>query len=109
MIYFHNMVDSIHQKRIWRPWNQCGSICLHLRRHILNSRVHERHVTLSGHEGTPAWTKAAPSWLPGVARQHPQEFETNNTHTFMFDPLINVVTIAVFIIITAKKQPLYTS
>ena len=55
------MVDNIHQKRIWRPWNQCGSICLHLRRHIWNSRVHERSVTSSGHEGTPAWTKAKPS------------------------------------------------
>ena len=55
------MVDNIHQKRMWRPWNQCGSICLHLRRHIWNSRVHERSVTSSGHEGTPAWTKAKPS------------------------------------------------
>ena len=61
MIYFHNMVDNIHQKRIWRPWNQCGSICLHLRRHIWNSRVHERSVTSSGDEGTPAWTKAKSS------------------------------------------------
>ena len=25
MNYFHDMVDNIHQKRIWRPWNQCGS------------------------------------------------------------------------------------
>ena len=61
MNYFHDMVDNIHQKRIWRPWNQCGSICLHLRRHISNSRVHEPSVTSSGHEGTPAWTKAKPS------------------------------------------------
>ena len=39
MNYFHDMVDNIHQKRIWRPWNQCGSICLHLRRHIWNLRT----------------------------------------------------------------------
>ena len=37
MNYFHDMVDNIHQKRIWRPWNQCGSLCLHLRRQIWNS------------------------------------------------------------------------
>ena len=61
MNYFHHMVDNIHQKRSWRPWNQRGSICLHLRRHIWNSRVHERSVTSSAHEGTPAWTKAKPS------------------------------------------------
>ena len=36
MNYFHDMVDNIHQKCIWRPWNQCGSICLDLRRHIWN-------------------------------------------------------------------------
>ena len=48
------MVDNIHQKRIWRSWNQCGSICLHLRRHIWNSHVHERSITSPGHEGTPA-------------------------------------------------------
>ena len=28
MNYFHDKVDNIHQKRIWRPWNQCGSIFL---------------------------------------------------------------------------------
>ena len=61
MNYFHDMVDNIHQKRSWRPWNQRGSICLHLRRHIWNSHVHERCVTSSAHEGTPAWTKAKPS------------------------------------------------
>ena len=33
------MVGHIHQKRIWLPRNQCGSICLHLRRHIWNSRT----------------------------------------------------------------------
>ena len=57
------MVDNIHQKRIWRPWNQCGSICLHLRHHIWNSHTtsHLKFVTSSGHEGTPAWTKAKPS------------------------------------------------
>ena len=33
----------------------------------------------------------APSWSPGAARQHPREFDTNNTHTIMFDPLINLV------------------
>ena len=37
MKYFHYMVDHIHQKRIWRPWYQCGSICFHLRRHSWNS------------------------------------------------------------------------
>ena len=50
MNYFHDMVDNIHQKRIWRPWNQCESICLHLRRHIWNSSVHEppkRYVELA--------------------------------------------------------------
>ena len=26
MEYFHDMVGHIHQKRIWRPWNQCGSL-----------------------------------------------------------------------------------
>ena len=56
MNYFHDIVDDIHQKRSWRPWNQRGSICLHLRRHIWNSSV-----TSSAHEGTPAWTKAKPS------------------------------------------------
>ena len=39
MNYFHEMVNNIHQKRIWRPWNQCGSLCLHLRRRIWNSRT----------------------------------------------------------------------
>ena len=39
MKHFHDMVDHSHQKRIWRPWNQCGSICLHLQRHIWNSRT----------------------------------------------------------------------
>ena len=45
MKYFHDMVDHIHQKCIWRTWDQCGSICLHLRRHIWNSRtsVTSRH------------------------------------------------------------------
>ena len=61
MNYFHDMVDNIHQKRSWRPWNQRGSICFHLRRHIWNSRVHERSVTSLAHEATPAWTKAKTS------------------------------------------------
>ena len=26
-------------------------------------------------------------WSPGAARQHPREFDTNNTHTIMTDPL----------------------
>ena len=56
MNYFHDMVGNIHQKRIWRPWNQCRSICLHLPRHIWNSRTSES----SGHD-SPAWTKAQPS------------------------------------------------
>ena len=34
-----------------------------------------------------AITRAAPSWSPGAARQHPREFDNNNTHTVMFDPL----------------------
>ena len=34
-----------------------------------------------------AITRAATSWSPGAARQHPREFDTNNTHTTMFDPL----------------------
>ena len=34
-----------------------------------------------------AITRAVPLWLPGTARQHPREFDTNNTHTIMFDPL----------------------
>ena len=172
MNYFHDMVDNIHQKRSWRPWNERGSICLHLRRRIWNSRVHERSVTSSAHEGTrcrhgeqmtPVWRNSishaqspaktitrifatggggdsdtchrdnvvtwqrrlrllsihtlnywaeywllwkkwwhhviigikhdcvciAPSRSPGAARQHPREFDTNNTHTIMFDPLIN--------------------
>ena len=58
---FHDMVDNIHQKCSWRPWNQHRSICLHLRRHIWNSRLHERSITSSAREGTPAWTKAKPS------------------------------------------------
>ena len=29
----------------------------------------------------------SPLWSPGAARQHPREFDTNNTHTIMFDPL----------------------
>ena len=33
---------------------------------------------------------AAPSWSPGAARQHPREFDTNNTHTIMFDPDYNM-------------------
>ena len=70
MNYSHDMVDNIHQKRIWRHWNQCGSICLHLRRHIWNSRVHERSVTSSEHEGTPAWTKAKPSSSRRSHRKH---------------------------------------
>ena len=57
MNYFHDMVDNIYQKRIWRPWNHCGYICLHLRRHIWNSRVHKLSVTSPGHEGTPAWKR----------------------------------------------------
>ena len=39
---------------------------------------------------TPGDHEAAPSWSPGAARQHPREFDTNNTHTIMFDPLINI-------------------
>ena len=35
--------------------------------------------------------RAAPSWSPGTARQHPREFDTNNTHTIMFDPLSNTI------------------
>ena len=27
-----------------------------------------------------AITVGAPSWSPGAARQHPREFDTNNTH-----------------------------
>ena len=34
-------------------------------------------------------TWAVPLWLPGAVRQHPREFDTNNTHTIMFDPLNN--------------------
>ena len=79
MNYFHDMVDNIHQKRIWRPWNQCGSICLHLRRHIWNSRVHERSVTSSGHEGTPAWTKAKPS---SSRRSHRKTYRPAEARTY---------------------------
>ena len=32
-----------------------------------------------------------PSWSPGTARQHPREFDTNNTHTIMFDPDYNMM------------------
>ena len=59
MKYLYDMVDHINQKRIWRPWNQFGSICLHLRRYLKFAQ--ERSVTSSGYEGTPAWTKAKPS------------------------------------------------
>ena len=38
-----------------------------------------------------AITRAAPSWSPGTARQHPREFDTNNTHTIMFDPDYNMM------------------
>ena len=31
--------------------------------------------------------RAAPSWSPCAARKHPREFDTNNTHKIMFDPL----------------------
>ena len=34
--------------------------------------------------------KAAPSWSPGAARQHPWGFDTNNTHTIMFDPVTKI-------------------
>ena len=30
---------------------------------------------------------AQPAWSPGAPRQHPLEFDTNNTHTIKFDPL----------------------
>ena len=39
-----------------------------------------------------AITRAAPSWSPGTARQHPREFDTNNTHTIMLDPLKKNIT-----------------
>ena len=35
--------------------------------------------------------RAAPSWSPGAARQHPREFDSNNTHTIMFDPDYNMM------------------
>ena len=70
MNYIHDMVENIRQKRIWRPWNQCGAICLHLRRHIWNSRVHERSVTSLEHEGTPAWTKAKPHQAGDPIEKH---------------------------------------
>ena len=59
MNYFHDMVDNIHQKRIWHPWNQCGSLFTSALSHL--KFAHERIVTSLGHEGTPAWTKAKPS------------------------------------------------
>ena len=34
---YHNIVDQIPQKRIFRPWNQWESHCLHRRPHIWNS------------------------------------------------------------------------
>ena len=35
---------------------------------------------------------AAPSWSPGAVRQHPREFDTNNTHIIMFGPDYNMMT-----------------
>ena len=32
--------------------------------------------------------RAVPLWSPGLARHYPWEFDTNKTHTIMFDPLI---------------------
>ena len=34
---------------------------------------------------------AMSSWSPGAARQHLREFDTNNTHTIMFDPDHNMM------------------
>ena len=34
---FQDMAHHIHQKRIWRPWNQCRSFWLHLHRLLWNS------------------------------------------------------------------------
>ena len=56
------MVDQIPQKRILRPWNQWESHCLHRRPHIWNSCTSGASRHHGTHEGTPAWTKAKPSW-----------------------------------------------
>ena len=34
---------------------------------------------------------AVPGDHEGAARQHPREFDTNNTHTIMFDPDYNIM------------------
>ena len=83
MNYFHDIVSNINQKRIWSPWNQCRSICLHLRRHIWNLRVHERSITSSGHKGTPAWTKAKPSSSRRSHRITYQPSEAQIYHSFV--------------------------
>ena len=38
-----------------------------------------------------AITRAAPSWSLAATRQHPREFDTNITHTIMFDPDYNMM------------------
>ena len=58
-------------------------VCVLLLRELLpRDRPVRRHNTLG--RLTPT---AAPSWSPGTTRQHPREFDTNNTHTIIFDPL----------------------
>ena len=65
MNYFHDMVDNIHQKRIWHPWNQCylfTSATSHLK--FARARA-ERHVT--GTRGNSCLKKAKPS---SIRRSH---------------------------------------
>ena len=46
-----------------------------------------------------------PSWSPGAARQHPQEFDTNNTHTIMFEPLNNMCACTIHQVKVTPFQP----
>ena len=66
MKYFHDMVDHIHQKSIWRHEISVGV--------KLPRLLSRRGVGLRPRD------RPAP-------RQHPREFDTNNAHTIMFDPL----------------------
>ena len=54
-----------------------------------------------------AWIKGSrgrhPSDRP-AARQHPKEFDTNNTHTIMFDPDYNMVGVAVAMVISTMHE-----
>ena len=86
--YFHDVVDRIHEKRIWRPCNQCGSICLHLRRHIWNSRTSgaSRHRdTRDQRPNSPCRRSRWKTYRPAEARIYHSCVELRTCHFIAMD------------------------